>query len=251
MSYPTTKCENCNKLITNNNYEKHIVSCGKTSYNRNIPITEKYKINDEYICPYCNLKFSKFGIGSHIWKRHTEAGINFTWTQTAWNKGLTKETDDRVKNNGESIRKLHKSNPELWPKRIHTVATKKLLSKLMTDRHKNGTAWNIGKSRWNNEPSYPEQFFSKVIVSHFEDIEYKTEYPIGNFSLDFAWPHKLKAIEIDGEQHYRFEDQIQRDIRKNKLCDESGWKLLRIRWIDMYNNPKKYIQIAKIFIDES
>lgn len=33
------------------------------------------------------------------------------------------------------------------------------ISESMKKAHAEGRAWNIGKSRWNNEPSYPEKFF--------------------------------------------------------------------------------------------
>jgi len=69
----------------------------------------------------------------------------------------------------------------------------------MTKAHKEGRAHNIGESRWNNEPSYPERWFMKVIENEFEDKNYTREYPFHRFSLDFAWIEKKKCIEIDGD----------------------------------------------------
>ena len=66
----------------------------------------------------------------------------------------------------------------------------------MKKAHKEGRAWNIGSSRWNNKPSYPEQFFLKVIENEFDDKGYVREYPFGRFSLDFAWPHKNYALKL-------------------------------------------------------
>lgn len=63
-------------------------------------------------CPYCNKMFSKKGIGSHIWRCHGE-GQGFSPTKgkshTPWNKGLTKETDDRVRKHSEGLRKSRPS----------------------------------------------------------------------------------------------------------------------------------------------
>lgn len=131
----------------------------------------------------------------------------------------------------------------------HTKETKEKLSKIMKQRHEDGTAWNIGMSRWNNEPSYPEKFFMKVIENEFIDKEYKTEYPFTKYSLDFAWVHLKKCIEIDGEQHQRFEDYKERDKKKDALLYENGWQILRITWKDMFNNTQYWINIAKNFID--
>lgn len=116
--------------------------------------------------------------------------------------------------------------------------------------HKEKRAWNIGKSRWNNKQSYPEIFFSKVIENEFEDKNVTVEYPIGIYSLDFAWIEKKKCIEIDGEQHQRFEEYRERDIRKDKFLQENGWKVLRIEWKDMYKNTKLKIKEASDFIHD-
>ena len=119
------------------------------------------------------------------------------------------------------------------------------ISESMKKAHEEGRAWNIGKSRWNNEPSYLEKWFMTVIENEFEDKNYVREYPFHKFSLDFAWVEKRICIEIDGEQHERFEDQKLRDKEKDELLAKEGWKELRIKWKDCCNNPKYYIQLAK------
>jgi len=122
------------------------------------------------------------------------------------------------------------------------------LSSSMKKAHQEGRAWNIGRSRWNNESSYPEKFFMEVIQNEFLDKKYEKEFPLGRYSLDFAWPDKKKSIEIDGEQHERFEEYKNRDIKKDLLCKELGWETLRIKWKDLFNDTKNQIRIAKEFI---
>lgn len=126
---------------------------------------------------------------------------------------------------------------------------KNKISNSMKKAHLEGRAWNIGKSRWKNEPSYPELFFMQVIENEFIDKDYKKEFNVGVYSLDFAWVKKKKYIEIDGEQHYRFDDYADRDKRKDLFLKDKGWQVLRIRWKDMYKDSKNYIYIAKKFID--
>lgn len=128
-------------------------------------------------------------------------------------------------------------------------STKIKISNSMKNAHKEGRAWNIGKSRWNNKPSYPELFFMKVIENEFIDKNYKREYPFGKYSLDFAWVHKNKVIEIDGEQHERFDFYKKRDIMKDNYLRDKGWEILRIKWKDMFSNTKEYIILCKKFID--
>ena len=86
-------------------------------------------------------------------------------------------------------------------------------------------------------------------LNELEDIDFETEFPVGNYSLDFAWNHKKKCIEIDGEQHYRFQEYIDRDKRKEKHLEDNGWELLRIRWTDYLKNKEKYKLIIIKFID--
>jgi very-short-patch-repair endonuclease len=147
-------------------------------------------------------------------------------------------SESRAKISASTIKNNKSRGPEILTK----------ISSSMKLAHAEGRAWNIGKSRWNNEPSYPEKFFMQVIENEFLDQNYQREFPLGIYSLDFAWPHLKKCIEIDGDQHQRFTEYINRDIKKDNFLHEHGWKVLRIVWKDMFADTKSYIQIAKEFI---
>jgi very-short-patch-repair endonuclease len=159
-----------------------------------------------------------------------------------------------------------KSNPKYKPQ-LHSEEVKKVLSEkskannpmkkkehrdklseAMKKAHSEGRAHNIGMSRWNNKPSWPETFFMKVIQNEFADKDYRREYPFSKYSLDFVWLEKRKVIEIDGDQHDRFEEQKERDTRKDLLLKEEGFEILRIKWKDMHADPKKWIGVAYDFI---
>ena len=131
----------------------------------------------------------------------------------------------------------------------HTEESKNKISIKLTLAHEQGRAWNIGKSRWNNEPSYPEKFFMKVIENEFLNKNYTREYSIGKYSADFCWIDLKKIIEIDGDQHQRFKEYAERDKRKDNYLMSMGYSILRISWKDMFREPKKYIDIAKKFIE--
>jgi very-short-patch-repair endonuclease len=119
----------------------------------------------------------------------------------------------------------------------------------MLRRLDEGTYPTLGRSnRIIGQPSYPEKFFAGIIEREFEDKQVVKEMPFGSFSLDFAWPHLKKCIEIDGEQHYASQEAIDRDARKDAFIDAQGWKVLRIRWKEMFADPQTYIQQAKQFI---
>lgn len=124
------------------------------------------------------------------------------------------------------------------------------ISESMKKAHAEGRAHNIGECRWNNEPSYPEKWFMKVLKNEFDlekDKDYKMEFPFHKFSLDFAWPDKKVCIEIDGEQHKRFEVQHKRDIEKDELLKQDGWKEIREDWKTIYEKPKEFImKVSKL-----
>jgi hypothetical protein len=67
-----------------------------------IKVLEKWKQKSGlFKCPYCNKEYSKNGISTHIWRNHTTNGKKFKpFKIKVWNKGLTKETDERVKKQG-------------------------------------------------------------------------------------------------------------------------------------------------------
>lgn len=169
---------------------------------------------------------------------------------SSWNKGLTKETDKRIAKISEKYCEgLKTGRIKLWCKGKHlSEKTCQKISHSMKIAHKERRAHNIGESRWNNEPSYPEKWFMTVIENEFEDKNYQREYPFHIFSLDFAWIDKKKCIEIDGDQHQRFNDYKARDQRKDTKLKEDGWQVLRLVWKDVFAEPKKWIQIAKDFI---
>lgn len=171
-------------------------------------------------CKYCEFEFDKKSIGAHIilCKKNPDREINIKNISTGMRgKKLKEETKEKISNS-------------------------------MKMAHSSGNAWNIGRSRWNNKQSYPEKFFESVINNEFDDKKFEKEFPIGIYSLDFAWKHLKKGIEIDGEQHDRFQEYRDRDTKKDEYCKNQGWEILRIKWKDLYNNTKHQIEIAKKFI---
>lgn len=205
--------------------------------------------NVKFICPYCNKEFEKKNAWcSHKGKCKLNPNYSKQKTGGGWNKGkhLSDEYKLKIK---EGVRRAieagKKYDGSAWVGRKHTEEQKQKISASMKKAHKEGRAHNIGECRWNNEPSYPEQWFMKVLKNEFgleKDKDYQTEFPFHRFSLDFAWPDRKICIEIDGEQHQRFQEQKQRDIEKDKLLKEEGWKELRKDWQEIFQNPKSFIE---------
>ena len=68
-----------------------------------------------------------------------------------YKNGNTKILLQKTLQNGEIV--------NYWLSRKRSEENKRKISEAMKLAHKEHRAHNIGQSRWNNEPSYPEKFF--------------------------------------------------------------------------------------------
>ena len=132
--------------------------------------------------------------------------------------------------------------------KIHDDEYRKNCRNRALQGYKNGT-WHGWMNCHASKKSYPEEFFIKVIDNEFNDKNYVYNYVFYQYRLDFAWCAKKLCIEIDGSQHERNIKQKESDIRKDALLRENGWKVLRIKWKDLFYKPKEDIQLAKDFIE--
>ena len=212
------ECEKCQQEISCSNFQRHSDSCKGPKIKKIRGVD--YDPNSGYI----------------------------DGSRKVWNKDKTKKSDSRIAKAAETFKRRYANNEFVLNNNSPSIEIKQKISESMKIAHLEGRAWNIGKSRWNNKPSYPELLFMRIIENEFTDKEYIREYPIGIYSFDFAWPHLKKAIEIDGEQHQRFQEYIDRDIRKDNFSRDNGWKTLRISVKDLFNDPKTFIDNSISFI---
>jgi len=115
------ECDKCGKMVSSLAFNRHYKVCkGKVEQKTKIKYSER---NGKVICPICDKEFSKFGIANHIRSKHERKN---NYSPGGWNKGLTKETDERVKKFGETYSrniKLGKIKPSMKGKK-HTKRTK-------------------------------------------------------------------------------------------------------------------------------
>lgn len=130
--------------------------------------------------------------------------------------------------------------------RRHTIETKQRLREHMLRRLADGTYPTLGKNFKGRPQSYPEKWMESVIQARFIDQLYTKEYPIGIYSLDFAWIDKKKCIEVDGLTH---ELTVDKDTRRDAWLAANGWQTMRIKWKDCVSDKEHYILKAKQFID--
>ena len=143
---------------------------------------------------------------------------------TAWNKGLNKESDERVKRQGETYSSRYKTgSPEA--KALGHIMTDEIKKKISETQKKNYT----GRSRYatarEHRCSYAESYFIECFTDAVKQLH------VDRYFLDFAWPDVKIYIEIDGEQHYVDQRIIEHDKVRTQRLHDIGWRLLtRIRW---------------------
>lgn len=155
--------------------------------------------------------------------------VSHTIGHKAWNKGLTKESDPRVKKNGETISAKIKAGeiPKSFEGKHHTKEWCKSHSEKMKKRFKGISIFATARE---NRKSYPEEYFEKI----FSTAE--RNYHVDRYFLDFAYPDKKFYVEVDGEQHYT-EDGVKHDKLRTEILESLGWICIeRIRW-------KEYIKL--------
>lgn len=158
--------------------------------------------NGKYKCPYCNKEYSKSGIGTHIWRNHGKGkkhnpNIGFeNGSRSIWNKGLTKETDERLQRSSESLKKTLKRIGGTFKGKKHSVKTKKLIGEKLPLNNKGGRCkWFTIKNPNGNEFKLQgtwEVRFSSVL--NLLDKKW-IKLGVGNKNHSFKW------INDDGQEH--------------------------------------------------
>ena len=203
---------------------------------RNSEITEK--MNEYLECPWCYNIYTKYGIGPHIWNTHQGNRVRVVGNKTnSWNKGLTKETDKRVKKNAENISKYYKNNPHPFKDKKHKKEIlEKMGKKLRVAHHgdffrcsacgefKHRDEYRKNSDRWNGL-----SYNCKICNSKKDKIQYK----------------KNKLNERDRSQRYRenhkedCRERSKKHYRNNKerYLKKNAKRRRNLKWIKLMDSP--------------
>lgn len=138
---------------------------------------------------------------------------------------LQKVLKNQTRTLSESNKIAHKRKPNSFK---HSEESKQKIREIRLKymkEHPEETAW-----RKRNLPSYPEQCFIKFLNEKGYDKKFliEREKSVFPYYIDFAFVDIKLAIEIDGSQHFLDEERKQRDLHKNEVLQNNGWKVLRI-----------------------
>lgn len=175
------------------------------------------------ICKHCGLFFTKRAIFYHLKSIHGDCKV-----RKAWNKGLNKDLDERVRKSGRTLSKNLKEgltkNRRIGAKTSEETKLKISLSRIKyLSKHPEETPWKLFHS---SKRSYPELLFEKKLKDHQID-GWIAEYQQKLYCYDFAFPAIKLDIEIDGPTHLSDEKVIKKDIRRDMFSASNGWVVIR------------------------
>lgn len=211
--------------------------CGKECKNKNSLVQHEVrcKSNPNYINvkshseKWLQAMHNRRGHGSNQYTKAKELGL----PKPELSEETKKNLSERFSGDGNPAKKEDVRNK---------------ISDSMKIAHAEGRAHNIGECRWNNKSSYPEQWFMSMMENEFNQkvgVDYQREYSFHKYSLDFAWPDRKVCVEIDGDQHQRFQEQRLRDLQKDSYLKDEGWLEIRRSWKYIFNNTKQFIAEIK------
>jgi very-short-patch-repair endonuclease len=77
---------------------------------------------------------------------------------------------------------------------------------------------------------------------------WKTNYPVGGYKVDVAFPKQKVAIETDGWAFHSSQQDFQNDRERQNKIALLGWQVLRFTWLDLTEYPERVIAEIKFAI---
>lgn len=114
--------------------------------------------------------------------------------------------------------------------------------KRISDNRKKYLKENPSKHPWKNKNkqiSIPCEIIKEKLSSLNIDFieEYQPLYPKRFFSIDIAFPDKKIGIEINGNQHYNRDGNLNDYYQsRHDLIESHGWKIYEFHYSNVYNN---------------
>ncbi len=234
-------CEICHRLISKSNLSKHLRGHEKHPewYLHKTQSVQHDGLN----CVYCDkLCKNKNSLAQHECRCNKNPNkivvINTGHSHTAWNKGLTKETDERVARGGQKLSKRIQSG-EVIPSQLGKPITNEVklkISKSCLEKSKNGN--------WHKS-------LAKNMHYNYNGIDLD-----GSWELNYAkW---LDANNIKWERPsirftYKFKDKVHYYtpdfylIETNEYVEVKGYKTAKdeVKWRDFPKEQKLKILFEK------
>jgi very-short-patch-repair endonuclease len=74
---------------------------------------------------------------------------------------------------------------------------------------------------------------------------WKTNYPVGGYKVDVAFPKQKVAIETDGWAFHSSQEDFQNDRERQNKIALLGWQVLRFTWLDLTEYPQRVLSVIR------
>ena len=74
----------------------------------------------------------------------------------------------------------------------------------------------------------------KLLRKNRMGFQFRRQYPIGPYTVDFYCPVLKLVVEVDGEQHF---DSFERDKVRDAYLSSFGIEVLRVPSLDIFDVP--------------
>ena len=193
------------------------------------------------ICKYCKSEFDNFIIANHSRWCTQNPKRNEYIDKLNKNRFVPNETSKKLQ--GEKISNLHKLGiyDFLKEKRTfrgcnHSEESKEKISiarKKWISENRDKFNWNIRKGK-----SHPcEKLKALLRDKNINFIEEYSPFEERFFSIDIAFPDKMIAIEINGNQHYDKNGELAAYYQeRHDFIESKGWKVYEIHHSLVYKD---------------
>ncbi|HJT91021.1 MAG TPA: type IV toxin-antitoxin system AbiEi family antitoxin domain-containing protein [Mycobacterium sp.] len=111
-------------------------------------------------------------------------------------------------------------------------------------RHGSPAARRLLQAASDGARSEAERLLVKLLRAH-KITGWRTNYPVGGYKVDVAFPKQKVAIEVDGWAFHSDPEVFVKDRNRQNNIALLGWIVLRFTWLDLTEHPERVIAEIK------
>lgn len=77
----------------------------------------------------------------------------------------------------------------------------------------------------------------------------QTQYRVGRYRLDYAWPSQMVALEADGPFH-QMPEYAARDAKRDSWLRSQGWLVLRVNDVEGLALDEQLVRVSRVVRSE-